>query len=218
MWHHIKLHKKDFNMKRKFRKVLSEKCKDFGLTEKALDELSEIGVDGLKDDASDEDIANKADSLIPFAKAMQAEITRKTQKKQSAEKQSADNKDDKSGAGEGNKGEGNENEVPSWFKVHAERLQTLEDENKKLKAEKAASERAATIAEKAKKLGIPEFLLEGRTFAEDADLDKELANFKQKLVNHNLVGKGASHEQVTSKEQMTTEEDSWAKALPDKKL
>lgn len=51
-----------------------------GLTEKALGELVELGSEGLADDASDEDIEKKVDSLVPFAKAMQAEITRKTQK------------------------------------------------------------------------------------------------------------------------------------------
>lgn len=57
-------------MKKKFRKLLSEKCKDMGLTDKALDHLVEIG-EGLADDASDEDIAAKVDSLVPYAKAMQ---------------------------------------------------------------------------------------------------------------------------------------------------
>lgn len=58
-------------MKKKFRKLLSEKCKDMGLTDKALDDLVEIGAEGLADDASDEDIAAKVDSLVPYAKAMQ---------------------------------------------------------------------------------------------------------------------------------------------------
>ena len=59
-------------MKKKFRKLLSEKCKDMGLTGKALDDLVEIGgAEGLDDDASDEDIAAKVDSLMPYAKAMQ---------------------------------------------------------------------------------------------------------------------------------------------------
>ena len=51
-------------MKKKFRKLLSEKCKDMGLTDKALDDLVEIGAEGLADDASDEDIAAKVDSLV----------------------------------------------------------------------------------------------------------------------------------------------------------
>lgn len=96
-------------MKKKFRKLLSEKCKDMGLTDKALDDLVEIGAEGLADDASDEDIAAKVDSLVPYAKAMQGEITRKTQrpKPQSKKPQSNDEGEDEGG---------NEDEAPEWFK------------------------------------------------------------------------------------------------------
>ncbi len=195
-------------MKKKFRKILAEKCADFGLTDKALDELAALGCNDLKDDASDEDIAAKVDLLVPYAKAMQGEITRKAQGKQSA-KQS-----EKEGKGEG------KDEMPEWFKTYQQnndqRIAALEKENNDLKAEKAATLRANQIAEKAKKLGIPDFLLAGRTFADDADIDKELTEFKQQLVNHNLVPKGQSHGQATATQQMTAEEDSWAKSLPDK--
>lgn len=203
-------------MKKKLRKVLSEKCKDFGLTEKGLDDLVEIGLADLTDDSTDEEIASKADSLVPFAKAMQGEITRKTQKPKPSAKQSTENEEDDE-TGEG-KGEGKKNnEVPDWFKGYQKKLDDLEKENEILKAEKAAKDRAVIIAEKAKKLKIPEFLLAGRTFKEDADIDKELEEFKQQLVNHNLMPKGQTHESATSKEQMTAEEEAWAKGLPDKK-
>lgn len=199
------------HMKKKFRKVLSEKCADFGLTSKAIDELTDLGSANLKDDASDEDIAAAVDLLVPYAKAMQGEITRKAQSKQST-KQS-----DKEGKGEGKE----DTDMPDWFKEWKEsndtRIAALEKENSDLKAEKTATERAKTIAEKAKKLGIPDFLLKGRTFADDADLDKELSEFKQQLVNHNLVPKGQTHGSATATEQMISEEDSWAKSLPDKK-
>lgn len=202
-------------MKKKFRKVLSEKCKDMGLTDKAIDDLVELGSADLNDDASDEDIAAKADSLVPYAKAMQGEITRKTQGKQSA-KQSADHEDENSGSGEG-KGEGDKNELPDWFKPYQQRMETLEEENKTLKAEKVANERAATIAKEAKSLGIPEYLLKHLHFDEKADIKKTLQELKQNLVNDNLAPKGFAHESATSKEQMTSEEDAWAKSQPDKK-
>lgn len=199
-------------MKKKFRKALSEKCADFGLTSKAIDELTELGSATLKDDASDEDIAAAVDSLVPYAKAMQGEITRKTQGKPSADKPS-----NKEGEGEGE----NTSPVPDWFKQYQQGIDTrmaiLEKENSDLKAEKAATARAKQIADMAKELGIPDFLLNGRTFAEDADIKKELTDFKQQLVNHNLVPKGQAYEAATATEQMNTEEDSWAKSLPDRK-
>lgn len=200
-------------MKKKLRSVLAKKCKDFGLTEKALDELSEIGSKDLTDESTDEDIAAAADLLVPFAKAMQGEITRKTQKPKPSAKQSTEEDEEDDNSGEG-KGEGEKK--PSWYKKVMDRLETLEQENKTLKEKEAATERAKTIADKAKKLGIPEFLLEGRTFDPEADIDKALADFKQNLVNHNLMSKGQGHVTATAKEQMTAEEDAWAKGLPDK--
>ena len=100
-----------------------------GLTDKALDDLVEIGAEGLADDASDEDIAAKVDSLVPYAKAMQGEITRKTQrpKPQSKKPQSNDEGEDEGG---------NEDEAPEWFKPFQKKLTDLETENAALKAEK----------------------------------------------------------------------------------
>lgn len=196
-------------MKKKFRKLLSEKCKDMGLTDKALDDLVEIGAEGLADDASDEDIAAKVDSLVPYAKAMQGEITRKTQrpKPQSKKPQSNDEGEDEGG---------NEDEAPEWFKPFQKKLTDLEPENAALKAEKAKTTRQAEISAKAKKLGIPDYLMKRVSFAEDADLDKELADYKQELVTNNLMPKEQAHETGSSKEAMEAAAKAWAESLPNK--
>lgn len=196
-------------MKKKFRKLLSEKCKDMGLTDKALDDLVEIGAEGLADDASDEDIAAKVDSLVPYAKAMQGEITRKTQrpKPQSKKPQSNDEGEDEGG---------NDDEAPEWFKPFQKKLTDLEAENAALKAEKAKTTRQAEISAKAKKLGIPDYLMKRVSFAEDADLDKELADYKQELVTNNLMPKEQAHETGSSKEAMEAAAKAWAESLPNK--
>lgn len=62
------------------KKALVEKTKDMGLSKKAIDDLIEIGINGLDEDATDDDIVEKVDSLALIAKAMQGEVTRKTQK------------------------------------------------------------------------------------------------------------------------------------------
>lgn len=194
-------------MKKKFRTALSERCKDFGLTDKALDDLTELGIKSLKDDASDEDITKAVDLLVPYAKAIQGEITRKTRKTtQSTEKPSE---------GEG-KGEGEKSgeEMPEWAKVFQAKLDALEKENATLKAEKTKTERAALIAEKAKKLGIPDYLMKRVSFAEDADLDKELADYKQELVTNNLMPKDATSEKGSKDEAMKADAKSWAESLP----
>lgn len=194
-------------MRKKFRTALSERCKDFGLTDKALDDLTELGIKSLKDDASDEDITKAVDLLVPYAKAIQGEITRKTRKTtQSAEKSS-----DGEGKGEGEKsGE----EMPEWAKGFQAKLDALEKENATLKAEKTKTERAALIAEKAKKLGIPDYLMKRVSFADDADLDKELADYKQELVTNNLMPKDAASEKGGKDEAMKADAKSWAESLP----
>lgn len=200
-------------MNKRLRAALSLRCKDMGLTDKALDELATLGSDGLSDDVSDEDINKKVDLLVPYAKAMQGEITRKTSKKS----QSKPKPSDSEGEHEGEEG----NDVPEWFKKYRADndavLKSLKEENEALKSEKAKEQRQADINAKAKKLGIPSYLLKRMTFADDADIDKELADIKQDLVTNNLMPKEQSHEQEkTDEKAMTAAAEAWAKSLPDK--
>ena len=182
-----------------------------GLTEKAIDDLVELGCKGLKDDSSDEDINNAVDLLVPYAKVMQGEITRKTRKPN--HNQTETHEDEVQVEGE------QDAKIAAIIaKQLAPLTQSINDlkaENEALKAAKAKGERDAQIAEKAKKLGIPEFLLKDRTFPEDADLDKVLGDFKNDLVSHNLMPKGAAQETGKIEDQMKADADAWAKGLPD---
>lgn len=198
-------------MKIKFKKALSEKLKDMGLTEKAIDDLVELGCKGLKDDSSDEDINKAVDLLVPYAKVMQGEITRKTRKPNHNQTETHETEVEV-------EGEQDAKIAAIIAKQLAPLTQSINDlkaENEALKAEKAKGERSALIAEKAKKLGIPEFLLKDRTFPEDADLDKVLGDFKNELVSHNLMPKGAAQETGKIEDQMKADADAWAKGLPD---
>ena len=203
-------------MKKKLLKALSERCKDMGLTSKALDELVEIGSEGLATDASDEDIDKSAIALARYAKLTQAEITRKTSGKRT--------KSQSQNAQSGNEGdEGDDNTtaandiqamIDARFKKYDERVLALESENAALKKEKAQAERSATIAEKAKKLGIPDYLVRRMSFADDADIDKELEAVRQEMVNDNLMPKSAAHESGKIEEAMKADAQAWAKTLP----
>ena len=199
-------------MKTKLRKTLSELCKDMGLTDKALDELSEIGAQGLATDASDEDIKKVADSLVPYAKLMQGEITRKTRKNNH-------NQTPKSDGEGGDEGEGDDAIAQAIAKQLApfkEQLEKLQSENDALKAEKAKGERSAIIAAEAKKLGIPEYLMKRIAIADDADIAKELADFKQDLVSNNLMPKDAASEPGQKEDAMKADAKAWAESLPNK--
>ena len=199
-------------MNTKLRKTISELCKDMGLTEKALDELAELGSQGLTDTSTDEEIKNAADSLVPYAKLMQGEITRKTSKRNQTPKPKK--KDD------GDEGDDDDKGIAAivakQLAPFKEQMDKLQAENDALKAEKAKGERDALIAAEAKKLGIPDYLIKRIAIADDADVAKELAAFKQDLVNNNLMPKDAASVTAGTDDQMKAAAKSWAESLPDK--
>lgn len=197
-------------MKKKIYKLLSDKCKDMGLTDKALDELAELGSEGFDENASDEDIADKVAILVPFAKAMQGEITRKTSKKKTIIQKQSDNEGDD----EGNKI--NDNQAPDWFKPFQDKLSALESENSKLKEEAKRATKQGEVSKLAKELGIPDYLMKRVSFADDADIKKELEDYKQELVNNNLVPKEQAHEVGATTEAMKADAKAWAASLPNK--
>lgn len=211
-------------MKTKLRTQLKEKCKDFGLSEKAIDDLTEAAVKGLKDDATDEDINAAVEVYVPIARAMQGEYTRKVQEaQQKLSQQVQSNQQQQQQIQDGNRSEGNVNngngggsEAPEWAKAIMQQMEAIKADNAALKAEKAKTERAATITAKAKELGIPDFLMKRFTIADDADVDKELADIKQDLVNNSLLPQNGAEQRATSEKMMEADAEAWAKKLADK--
>lgn len=195
-------------MNKKLLTLLQAKCKDFGLSKNAIEDLAKAGSEGITDETSDEDIEKKADSLASYAKLMQAEVTRKAQQKP--------NPDDKH-AGEGNKG-GNGEDEPEWFKKYKtetdKKLGDLEKENETLKLEKSKAERTALINATAKRLGIPATLMKRFAIADDADIEKELTDYKQDLITEKLMP--ADSADITSSSEQAAKDDakSWANSLP----
>ena len=191
-------------MIKKLLKVLQAKCKDFGLSEKAIEDLATSGSEGLKEDSSDEDIEKTADSLARYAKLMQAEVTRKSQKKVVEEPKPQD--------------EGKGSDEPEWFKnykAEQERaMKELKDENAAMKLEKSKADRNATIAAKAKELGIPDFLMKRISIADDADIDKELTEYKQELVTNSLMPVDKADILSSSEQAAKDDAKAWANTLP----
>lgn len=198
-------------MKSKFTSILKDKCKDFGLTEQAIADLVEMGIEGLTEESSDEDFSKKADSLVPFAKLMQKEITRKSAKNKPQPNKGQTKEDDPENGG----GAGDE-DMPAWAKAMQQSFEAMKAENEKLKADAKANDRKAQIQSKAKEMGIPEALMKRFSLADDADVDAELTAFKQDLINSSLMPKSAVEEQSAKEASMKAEAESWAKSLPDK--
>ncbi len=187
-------------MEKKVKKAVIDKCKDFGLSAKAIEDLVTLTLNGLDTDASDEDIEEKVDSVVPFAKLMQAEVTRKTQKK-STKKVDDDDDDDK-----------DPNEAR--FTALEAKIAELVQKNADLEAEKARGERASLIKSKAKSLGIPEYLIQRFNIGDDEDYEKVLTDYKQDLITNNLLPKGSASEKSTSEEQMKADAKAYAESLP----
>ena len=203
-------------MNKKLLNTLQDKCKDFGLTEKAIEELAQSASEGLTDESSDEDIAKVADSLVPYAKMMQGEITRKT-RKQAPKPKTTPKTDGDDGDGDGDDDEGGE--MPKWFRDYKKQndkaIKDLQDENAALKSEKAKGERSAAITLKAKELGIPDFLMKRFSIADDADIEQELKDYKQELVTNKLMPEDKADILSSSQKAMEDDAETWAKSLPD---
>lgn len=198
-------------MNEKLRKIMSEACRDMGLTSKALEELCEMGSQGLTEESTDEDVKQKADSLIPFAKMMQGEITRKMSKKTPPTppvKEPTPPEPPKGGDSEIAK------YIAEQLAPFKAQLDKLQGENEALKAEKAKGERTALIVQTAKKLGIPDYLVKRYSIADDADIEKELNDFKQELVNASLLPKDSAQETSKKEEDMKADAKAWAESLP----
>lgn len=199
-------------MNKKFYSFLQDKCKDFGLSEKAIEDLAKAGSEGITDDSSDEDIQKRADSLVPYAKLMQAEVTRKAQKVdgQMPKPSTVQN----GGGTEVNSGD----VIPEWFKKYKAEtdssLEALKKENNTLKAERAKANRASQITSKAKSLGIPDFLMKRVSIADDADIDKELTEYKQELVTNRLMPAEQADLRSSSEQAAKDDAEAWAKSLP----
>ena len=210
----------EFKMKKKFLQFLSDKIKDMGLSDKAVNELVELGSAGLSDTSSDEDIKAKVDSIVPFAKAMQGEFTRKVQEA----KQSQQNQQQSQNGGPNGKGGEGDNasnqaildQLKAMQQKYDTELASLKSENANLKAAEAKKVRDGEIAAKAKELGIPDFLMKRFSIADDADYVKELTDYKQELVNNKLMSADDAGERGTAEQAMKDAAKSWAESLPNR--
>ena len=215
------------HMNKKLLQLLTDKCKDMGLTEKAIQDLVTAGSDGLKEDTPDTDIEARANQLFNYAKITQGESTRwaqKTKEQQQTEIDRLTAELNKSKGGQGGKG-GNIDELPESLKEWQKNIETefsaMKKENDTLKSEREMAARSASIIAKAKELLIPEWRIqEGFSIADtddDTAITQKLTAIKQNLVTAGLDKKqeGVLSVGSTSDEAAKKLAEQWAKDLPD---
>lgn len=200
-------------MKQKFSEMVKANVKDFGLTDKAIEDLIATSIEGIDEKTTEEELKKMADSLTPFARLMQAEITRKAQSIK-AKKEPTPPQKEKEETQQTTKSE----EEPDWFKNYKieqdKTISALKNENEKFRQERASAERGRVISETAKRLGIPDFLMKTYKIEDDADVEQNLLAFKQELVTNSLLPKEAPSP-ATQEKAMIEEAKKWAASLPD---
>lgn len=201
--------------------LVKGKCKDMGLSQQVLDELVTLAYEGATDETTAEELETRATGVVPYAKAIQAEVTRISQKnkqqpvkpQQPTEPLDTDNDNKGSNGSDDNKNKGNDS-VPEWAKTLQKRVDALSKENETLKAEQRTNARREEIAKTAKRLNIPDYLMKRISIAEDADIEQELKDYKQDLVNHKLVSEQENAGIIANTdEQLKADAKAWAEGL-----
>lgn len=180
-------------MKTKILPALKTKYSNLGFSEKAFDGVADFL---SKTVTKEEDIETATGGVEGLLKAFQGESDRIRTELQKRTTELEDLKKKIEGNPQPKPETAPQPDEPEWFKEfkkqQAERLNALEDENNKFKAEKAKHERANFIQTKAKELGLPEWRLKGVSIPEELDeqgVITLLTEFKQDIVTAGLGGK-----------------------------
>jgi hypothetical protein len=185
-------------MNKKLFELLKVKCKDMGLSEKAIEDMATSASDGITDQSADSEIEMRVNLATSFAKTTQSEATRWAQSAKTRAEEDAKKKTDEDlkkkadDEANGKKEEGNSGkDEPEWFKTYKEEqkktMDALSAENQQFKSDKSKSERNSSIQATATKFKIPEWRMKGVVVPDDADVEKFFTDIKQDLVNQNLL-------------------------------
>ena len=177
-------------MNKKLLELFKAKCKDMGLSDVAIEAMVTAGSEGLTDASTDAEIEVKANLILPFAKAAQAESTRwaqvaSTKTKTELEAEIAALKAGKKPEGAAEKPW--EAAITALKTDYDTKLSALTQENQTFKAEKAGTERATLISTLQKKHGLTDEHMKFVAVPADADPDTFLTEYKQHLITQGLV-------------------------------
>ena len=168
-------------MNKKLLDIMKVKCKDMGLSQASLEKIAEIASDGLKEEATEEELNERFTKYEPILKTMQSEATRWAQNKQVPPPPTQVPPPPKPDEAEPWKAYIDEIE-----KKHSQTLQTQTEVITKLQSQLAEGERKSTIAEEMKKLGLTQKDMEFVTVPADANIAEYLGKYKQSLIDRGL--------------------------------
>lgn len=207
-------------MSKLFDKV-KDKCKDMGLSEKHLKDLTEALGGGLKEDSTDEEVDAVVDQIVKIAGLSQGEVTRKMQKKTPKKKttKATGDDDDDPDSNDDDDDEGKSAIEKAVSALRKEMQDALKQEREERQAERDREARSASIKAAMDKYKIPE---KQRRFIQNVpddveDVDKYISEYAQEIVTDGLPGDESGQRKVPTQKETEDTGRSWFQRLSGKK-
>lgn len=207
-------------MSKLFDKV-KDKCKDMGLSEKHLKDLTEALGGGLKEDSTDEEVDAVVDQIVKIAGLSQGEVTRKMQKKTPKKKttKATGDDDDDQDSNDDDDDEGKSAIEKAVSALRKEMQDALKQEREERQAERDREARSASIKAAMDKYKIPE---KQRRFIQNVpddveDVDKYISEYAQEIVTDGLPGDESGQRKVPTQKETEDTGKSWFQRLSGKK-
>lgn len=206
-------------MSKLFDKV-KDKCKDMGLSEKHLKDLTEALGGGLKEDSTDEEVDAVVDQIVKIAGLSQGEVTRKMQKKtpkKKTTKATGDDDDDPDSNDDDDEGKSAIEKAVSALRKEME--DAFKQEREERQAERDREARSASIKAAMDKYKIPE---KQRRFIQNVpddveDVDKYISEYAQEIVTDGLPGDESGQRKVPTQKETEDTGKRWYQRLSGKK-
>jgi len=164
-------------------------CKDYGLSEKYLQEVTEILGGHIADDSTDtEEIEKVANMVASLGKPGQAEATRWAAKKDKKPVPKKRSEDDEEEEDEDVKKKSKSKKSEEEDDPMEARIKALEDELAKSKAEKSKLARTSEIEKAMEKHKIPQYLRTrfAKSIDDEEDIEDAVKSYKQELITNGL--------------------------------
>lgn len=205
--------------------AVKDKCKDMGLSEKFLKDITEALGGGLKEDSTDEEFNSVVEQIVKIAGQAQGEVTRKFQQKKNPNKTKTTKTDegdedaDKDPDGGDKDGDGKSELDKAIAKIRKEFQDELKRDREERNAEKERDKRAAAITAAMDKYKIPE---KHRRFIQNVpddveDVDKYISEYAQGVVTDSLPGGGSGERKVPTQKETEETGKGWFERLTGKK-
>lgn len=199
---------------------VKDKCKDMGLSEKHLKDLTEALGGGLNEDSTEEEINSVVEQIVKVAGLSQGEVTRKLQKKNPKPKTTKKPEGEDGDSDDDDPDEEGKTTVEKAINALRKEMQeTLKQEREERQKERDREARSASITAAMDKYKIPE---KQRRFIQNIpddvdDVDKYISEYAQEIVTDGLPGDESGQRKVPTQKETEDTGRSWFQRISGKK-